>query len=310
MLSNKMYVQQSLELNLFFMRIAKEHSFFMEAAFPAKNQELIQQAESIRIEFTKLLSETIMIADGLIRPEVISSGELVTKYTIEAERISEYYSGFNLDKEVTNCELSLDRHTNPAISAGLVEQVYSLNQRAIAATMLLADYKSKLLQDILACHVFTFNYPLLIDHILREAKFYLKMLNILQTREKLDIVQDMINQEIFWNRIMAEHCYFIRGLLDPTEVNLFNTANQFGKQFDELTRQAITLMDQPVKIPELNRKTLRATEKLRDFKASGTEGLLQCKIRSIAIPLLGDHVIREANHYLRLLNTFKRQVLP
>ncbi|WP_460285242.1 DUF2935 domain-containing protein [Clostridium botulinum] len=27
---------------------------------------------------------------------------------------------------------------------------------------------------------------------------------------------------------MAEHAKFIRGLLDPTEVKLFNTANDYG----------------------------------------------------------------------------------
>lgn len=310
MLSNEMFVQQSLELNLFFMRIAKEHSFFMEAAFPGKNQELIQQAESIKIEFTKLLTETITIADGLIRPEVIISGELVTKYTIDAERISEYYSGINLDKEVSNRELLLSRNNNPVISSTIIAQVTSLNQRAIKAATALADYKAKLLKDISACCVFTFNYPLLLEHILREIRFYLRMLNMLQIGRKLDLIQDMIEQEIFWNRIMAEHSYFIRGLLDPTEVSLFNTANQFGKEFDALTKEAMSLVKQPVKIPELNRKTLRFTENLRNFKASGTEGLLQCKIKSIIIPLLGDHVVREANHYLRLLNTYKRKIAP
>lgn len=34
-------------------------------------------------------------------------------------------------------------------------------------------------------------------------------------------------------------------------------------------------------------------------------GLLDCKIRSIVLPLLGDHVVREANHYIRLLKGVK-----
>lgn len=305
MLSNEIFVQQSLELNLFFLRIAKEHSFFMEAAFPQKNQDWIQQAELLKIEFTKLLAETITLADGLIRPEVTSSGELVTKYTLEAERLSEFYSGVNLDKEITTRELSLGGNRNAMISPAIVEQVASINQRAISATTVLADYKSRLLQDILSCRVFTFNYPLLIDHILREARFYLKMLNTVQNRRQVNPVRDMVEQEIFWNRIMAEHSYFIRGLLDPTETELIETAARFGKQFDQLTKKAMALLNETANISQTSQKTYEATKKLRDFKASGTEGLLQCKIRSIAIPLLGDHVIREANHYLRLLKVFK-----
>jgi hypothetical protein len=35
---------------------------------------------------------------------------------------------------------------------------------------------------------------------------------------------------------------------------------------------------------------------------AGTQGLLDCKIKSIIILLLGDHALRESNPYLRLLN--------
>ena len=47
--------------------------------------------------------------------------------------------------------------------------------------------------------------------------------------------------------------------------------------------------------------SLEKTVKLRDFKAAGTKGIQECKIRSVILPLLADHVLREANHYIRLL---------
>lgn len=54
-------------------------------------------------------------------------------------------------------------------------------------------------------------------------------------------------------------------------------------------------------------ESLKATEAIRDFKAQGTEELIECKIKSIIIPLLGDHTLREANHYLRLLKIFEKK---
>ena len=51
----------------------------------------------------------------------------------------------------------------------------------------------------------------------------------------------------------------------------------------------------------LTQQTLEETVKFRDFKAAGTQGIQQCRIRSIILPLLADHVLREANHYIRLL---------
>ena len=51
---------------------------------------------------------------------------------------------------------------------------------------------------------------------------------------------------------------------------------------------------------------LKKTEQYRNFKEAGTEGITQCKIRSVILPLLADHVLREANHYLRILKMEKK----
>ena len=51
----------------------------------------------------------------------------------------------------------------------------------------------------------------------------------------------------------------------------------------------------------LTRKALKTTERYRDFKAAGVKEITGCDIRSVILPLLADHVLREANHYLRIL---------
>ena len=60
----------------------------------------------------------------------------------------------------------------------------------------------------------------------------------------------------------------------------------------------------PMGLPDLHMKSKGSkelTEEYQKFKTAGTEGILGCKIRSIILPLLADHLLREANHYLRLL---------
>jgi hypothetical protein len=103
---------------------------------------------------------------------------------------------------------------------------------------------------------------------------------------------------------MAEHAKFIRGLLDPTENELFQVADNFGKEFDQLTKEAKAAMDLTIPENKVTAESFKATKEIRDFKAQGTQGILECKIKSIIIPLLGDHTLREANHYLRLLRSF------
>lgn len=306
MLSNTEFVRQSLELNLFFMRIAKEHSIFLEAGFTQKNPGLAHQADMLKNQFSQLLVETIQLSYGIISPEVANSGELITDMTLDAERETEYYTAIPIDTNITKMEANLIEYTNVRPDPDIVTRVTELNQRAIVAANQIASFKSRLLQDVLSCNVFTTNYPLLINHILREAQFYLRMLTMLQNREEINIVQETVNQEIFWNRIMAEHAKFIRGLLDPTEVKLFNIANDYGKKFDELTIESQNLIESLGLLPNVTQKSLKATVGIRDFKEQGTNGLLNCTIKSIAYPLLGDHVVREANHYIRLLKNFSK----
>ena len=300
MLSNQEFIIQSLELNLFFLRIMKEHSFFLEAALIPKNSNLIREANNFKNEFTKLLMETVTLSQGIIKPDVQNS-EFVTNLTLPAERLSENYTGIQIDSNVTRTELSLSQsNINPNIRS-LVTRVYSLNQSIIPLVNSLIAFKSKLLTDFLSCSLFINVYPLLIDHIRREAKLFLDTLTKLQNRTSINMVNDIIIQEIFWNDIMGEHAEFIRGLLDPTEKALFDMSNNFANKFDAISSEAKTLMNNPSLLPKITDESLQATIQIRDFKKQGTEGLLQCKIKSIILPLLGDHVTREANHFLRLL---------
>lgn len=304
MLSDREFVRQSLELNLFFMRIAKEHCIFMEAGFTEKNYLLACEADGLKNMFDQLLMETIALSNGIVSDEVLKSGELITDLTLQAERESEYYSGIFINSNITRMEGSLHGIYNIE-NRELLIQVTILNQKATSAASQLAFFKERLLNDVLNCKVFTTNYPLLIDHILREARFYLRMLNKLQSREEINIAKEAAYQEAFWNRIMAEHAKFIRGLLDPVEVKLFDIANDYGKKFDELTRETLELKENLRLLPDITNRSLENTIGIRDFKKQGTEGIVNCRIRSIAYPLLGDHVVREANHYIRLLKGVK-----
>ncbi len=307
MLSSSKFIQQSLELHLFFARIMKEHSFFLEVGFTPKNSNYIDEADAFRMDFDNLLCDVISISDGVVRSDVLQSGEVITKYTLAAEQASAYFTGVKIATNLTKVESelmsdSLSRHNHEILE----QKVIAINNRAMELTKGLARFKTKLLSDVLSCRIFTVNYPLLIDHILREAKFYFTLVKRLQNREEIDLEREAYEQEAFWNRIMAEHSKFIRGLLDPTEDQLINTANNFGHQFDVLTREAREAMSQSIPIAKVTDDSYKATAAISKFKAQGTQGLVECKIKSIILPLLGDHTLREANHYLRLLRIFRK----
>ena len=188
MLSDKEFVRQSVDLNLFFMRIMKEHMFFIQAAFTPKNQNLSQQSGMLKNMAEKVLAEAVSISDGLVSPQVAKSGELVTDLTIQAERVTQFYTGINFNTRLTEAERGLSGAEEIRITPGIIQRIEHHNQRAINVVRSIIAFKERLLNDVLECKLFTLNYPLLIDHILREAKLYLSMLTKLQT-EKIWILK-------------------------------------------------------------------------------------------------------------------------
>lgn len=296
-MKNTLYVITSLELHLFFGRIMKEHALFLRAGFTPANAVFSRQAEFYKNEFAKILRETVNLSNGVVSPDVLNSGEVVTEFTALAEKQTEHFTGIAIDKETTDRELHLCGDCNRCNISHheKICAVQRLNKRVIRLLDGLICFKESILKNVLNCQMFTINYPLLLEHIIREAKLYLKYLNMLEKDGELNC-QSMREIECFWNQIMMEHALFIRGLLDPCETELISTADESAKEFEQLLNQCKTAHDQT-----LTESSLEKTVKLRDFKAAETKGIQQCKIRSVILPLLADHVLREANHYIRLL---------
>ena len=290
------YVVKSLELHLFFGRIMKEHAFFLKAGFTPANPEFSKRAEFFKNGFERLLCRAVALSRGIVDRKVLCSGEIVTEFTATAEKQTQQFTGIAINRNITEKELELCRHCNLSeIAVSKCRQVKQLNQTALTLLEGLISFKEKILQKVLSCQMFTMNYPLLIEHILREAKLYCHYVKCLEKNGQLSD-DDMKGMECFWNQIMMEHAQFIRGLLDPCETDLFNSADEFADDYAKLLEKCRSAQRQTMR-----EESLKETVKFRDFKQAGTQGIQQCKIRSIILPLLADHVLREANHYIRLL---------
>ncbi len=298
MLSREKYVTLSLELHLFFARIMKEHALFLEAGFTPEDEYYGRRADVFKVNFETLLLNVVRISNGIIRPSVLSSGEIITDFTLGAEQKTQNFTGIEINQTITVMESKLHSGYHVSVTPELIYNVKNLNLNAKAMLDELIAFKQEVLNSVLSCNMFTMNYPLLIEHILREARLYRNYLECIMQDEDIDN-KDIRQTELFWDQIMMEHALFIRGLLDPTENDLIMTSNDFAKEYSELIESAKQATDQTMQ--SITNATLKETIKYRDFKQAGTEGIAACKIRSIILPLLGDHVLREANHYIRIL---------
>lgn len=291
------FISLSLDLHLFFLRIMKEHAIFMEAAFQRKDSSFIRTADMYKGEFEKLLLDVIRMANMEVSREVLESEEIVTPYTLKTEEKTQKLTGIPINRNITVLEQQL-RWRDKCQETNLNIRMKNINKRALELLDGFIEFKEKVLKEVEICHMYTANYPLLLKHIIREAKLYREFVIELETKGTI-CEKTRKEKYLFWNQIMMEHALFIRGLLDPEENELIKTADEFAREYTELLKEAKEKND--CTMNGLLLKTKELTWRYREFKTAGTKGISNCEISSIILPLLADHVLREANHYLRLL---------
>jgi len=302
LLSNQDFIRLSLETNLFFQRIMKEHLFFIEISLAPVETALISEAKALKEGFEQLLSETVHYADRAVSENVINSNEMVTPYTLRAEEMNSMLTGAGINTEITRAEYELTglaSFPESYFRESSESVVSNLNQRSMSLLERVIGFQKRLISLVSGCKIFITMYNEMLDHITHEAEYYMVLLKNLQNRE---LPKRTLCEELnFWNHLMAEHASFIDGMLDPSERDLKETARNFAEGFEKLVRECIRMAEN-----RIIRESLQLTDGIRDFKRAGTEGILRCRIKSIIPPLLADHVLREANLYLRLLRTMNQ----
>lgn len=289
------YIRLSLELHLFFDRIMKEHSFFLEASFMEKDKEYKKITSDFKRFFSEILEKVVNLSNGNVSNFLLESNEIVTGKTLEAEKKTVELSGIDIDTNITILESNLMSGMNQ-VDRQLLNEVSDLNKKTLPLIKNLIEFKNRILNEVLSCKIYTTNYPLLIKHIMDEAKMYYNLLNRVENKQPLSR-NYIYEQELFWNNIMKEHAEFIRGLLDPSEKKLILTADKFANEYETIIKN---YSNNPAYLTNVS---LKETLDFKKFKVSGEEGILNCKIKSIIIPLLADHVVREANHFIRILKS-------
>ncbi len=180
----------------------------------------------------------------------------------------------------------------------MIGEISKINQETLPMIQDIIHFQNDILSKVLSCQIYSTNYPSLIQHIINEAKVYYDILSRIDRGQELS-GHNQYEQEYFWNTIMKEHAEFIRGLLDPSEKDLILTADKFAEEYQMIMKK---YANNPAYFTSAS---LKETANFQNFQIVGEEGILNCRIKSIIIPLLSDHLLREANYYLNILTKRK-----
>ena len=226
----------------------------------------------------------------------------------DTQLINEANHFYSVFEGIENRANAFTMGTDPNVIKRFNEEVYQ------AASYIWA-FKRKVLGLIITCQLpGANNFPLLVDHTSREANYFRNRLAELNTGRLEPLPDAIIDENVFFLRIMADHAKFISHLLDPSERKLVEQANNFSQEFDQLLYQARDLdsmRPQSQTVPLLDQfldQNRVSVKSLRDFKKTARDLIEACRIKSIIHPLLADHVFREAEHFLVIIDMFENSL--
>lgn len=223
----------------------------------------------------------------------------------DTQLIEEANQYFHLFERIEQRSYTFTNQTDP-------QQIKRFNTEVQQAATGIFAFKRKVLGLILTCQMpGANNFPLLVDHTSREANYFRKRLIELNEGKLKPLADAIIKENVFFLRIMADHAKFIGHLLDPSERKLVDMAQDFSNDFDQLVFQAVDLegmKPQSQTVPLLDQfldQNRVSVVSLRDFKKTARDLIEECKIKSIIHPLLADHVFREAERFLAIIDMFE-----
>ncbi|WP_438823980.1 DUF2935 domain-containing protein [Bacillus sp. JJ1773] len=223
----------------------------------------------------------------------------------DTQLIAEANQFYHIFEQIEQQSHSFTNQTTP-------DQIRRFNTQVMQAATNIFAFKRKVLGLVLSCKLpGANNFPLLIDHTSREANYFRKRLIELNEGKLKALPDAIIKENVFFLRIMADHAQFIGHLLDPSERKLVDLARNFSNDFDQLVFQARDLESmkpQSQTVPLLDQfldQNRVSVASLKDFKKTARDLIEECKIKSIIHPLLADHVFREAERFLEIIDMFE-----
>ena len=152
----------------------------------------------------------------------------------------------------------------------------------------LRDYKMEILTTLNTGKWIGWIFPLFARHIILELDYFVDKLNGIHYTD-----QDEIK---FWNMINGEHAAFAAHLLDPSERTAFEGADKLSQEFANVVK---TERDMMLQI------SLKSAKELDEYNRNAQKAQQNNQLRSVIHPVLLDHVIREGQRSLRMLNSLK-----
>lgn len=302
MLNNQEFIEESLILNLYYLRTLREYCARIEVSLPEKYQEYIDESKNLAKRCEEIGKELLEISNNKIPERAISSGIFITKYTLDAELLTEKLFEIDINTDLSIIEENL-KPGNVPVNQEIVRKLRELNEKIIALANEFIEFATNLYVKTNNQEVFTFYYNSLNNYLIEEIKLYVT--NLERLNQNLSTDPSFITDfEYYRNSFLYVISTYIRGEIDPVYEDIWNTANDFTKEFKNIVLEYQNMKMTPENQKNMTKNSLELAKRFKLFLEECLEQLLKKELYFISAPITKDNALTAVNYFIYNLEKF------
>lgn len=305
MLSEVNFVQESIAINLYYLRTLREFCLNIQTSLVPFEKGYISKAESIALSCERLGNDITSFASGMVSKEALDYQIYATQYTLECEKLTEKLFNVDIDTGITEKELQLKSGEPKTVSKEMVDSMKRINAEAFS----LADEFSKLCTEIVdkmeINELFSYSYIALTRFMIYETELFKSGLERLIQQFQID-PSSAANYEFYFNNSMRSIAIFIEKLVDPINEDIFDKAKWFENSFNEAEETYKTTPLTPDNQKVLTEKETLLVKEFHNFMEECIKKLLAREVYFIIEPIFWDNMYTQINFFQYILNYNKK----
>ncbi|MGN1000885.1 MAG: DUF2935 domain-containing protein [Bacilli bacterium] len=301
MLPDSNFVQESISINLYYLRTIREFCLNIQTSLISFEQIYIQEAENIAIGCEELGNKIIKFANGKVPQKALDYQIYVTPYTLECEKLTEKLFNVKMATNITEAEMKLESGKIDSVTAELVDATEQINEQALILAQRLIDLCNELQNKMATNELFSYSYLTMIQFIIFETELYKSGLTRITQKIILD-PSSVSNYEFYFNNSMQSIATFINKLVDPQDKEIVDNSNTFINAFANSAEIYMITPLNPENQYALTNREVALVKDFSEFIKFCIKELLNKRAYFIIEPIFLDNMYTQVNFFLYVLN--------
>ena len=251
--------------------------------------------------YQDLFKRILSFSNGKVSKEFLNSNVLYTSYTRDLELDTIKYFDIGLDPSITLDCLKLIPGNMELLDLKEIDKyMEELLELLNKSTNILNNINIYITKN----NMFLTIYPLVIDHMINENKLLKDTLERLLKRVGTDPTYVYI-LEYYYSLFLKEHSLLIRNLMNPLKDKEVEVCNKYYDLYNSLLTSFNNEVS-PYSIDGIYNRCINITNNFKSFLEDAINITIKNPSNFMVVPIVLDHLLREANSYINNLNHFNR----